>query len=152
MPEFPQPPLNFRPVGPIPGPDGSFVQPELTPEQREFEEAQRRYQEEYRLYEEKRADYHRNVFLIAMVIGFVAVGVGIALSSQLDAIRLGLVAGGLGTMLYAVIQSGGDLDEAGSALIFIVAAIGLVIIVASGYRWLARQDADAPARQDVSKT
>jgi hypothetical protein len=139
-PQFAEPPIRFRPVAPItPG----APEPELTPEQLEFEEAQRRFQEEYRLFEEERQDYRRNVFLVASAIGIVAVAAGLALPSMLDAIRLGLVSGGLGTVLYAVIQAEGDLDNAGPTVIFLIAAIGLVLVLVAGYRWLATRPEEA---------
>jgi hypothetical protein len=47
------------------------------------------------------------------------------------------VAGGLGTLLYGVIQAAGDLDEVGSALIFVIVLFGLIIVLAAGYRWLS---------------
>lgn len=136
-PEFPQPAIPVRPAPP-PG----TAQPEPTPEQREFEEAQRRFQEEFARYEDERADYRRNVFLIAAVLGILAVAGGLALSDRFDAIRLGLVAGGLGSFLYGVIQANGDLDNTGPALIFGVAAIGLALVGYAGYRWLSAQTSE----------
>jgi hypothetical protein len=135
-PQFPNVPPSFRPASPIPA---GQTPPEPTQEQREFEEAQRRYQEEFKAYEDERADYRRNVFLVAAATGVLAIAGGLALSSRLDALRLGLVAGGLGAILYAVIQSGGDLGDAGPALVFGVVAIGLLLVGYAGYRWLAAQ-------------
>ena len=103
----------------------------------EYEEEQRRYQEEYERYSKRRAEYRRNVFVVVAGLGIAAVAGGLAIPGRLDAIRLGLVLGGLGTVLYGVIQAGEDLDEAGPALIFIVAAVGLCLILFVGYRWLA---------------
>ena len=134
-PEFPQPPV--RPV--IVAPDGT--QPR-TPEQVEFESAQRQFQEDIRRYEDERADYHRVVFLIAAAIGIAAIAGGLALQSRLDALRLGLVAGGLGALVYGVIQAQGDLDNAGPELIFVVAAFGLALVGFAGYRWLTAQPAE----------
>jgi hypothetical protein len=55
------------------------------------------------------------------------------LPGALDAIRLGLVSGGVGTLIYAVVQAGGDLDEAGTAVVFLVVLVGLVLVVVSGW-------------------
>ena len=57
-----------------------------------------------------------------------------------SSIRLGLVGGGLFSVLYGVLQAEGDLGDAGSGLIFLVAAVGLVLILAAGYRWLATRE------------
>jgi len=139
QPEFPktQPPRGSFPIGPQPI-EVPAVLPTLTPEQQQFEEAQRDFQARFETYEDERAAYRRNVFLAAAVLGVLAVAGGLALPSRLDAIRLGLVAGGLGTVLYGVIQAGGDLDQAGPAVIFLAAGAGLALIVYAGYRWSAR--------------
>lgn len=131
-PEYPQPPASIRA---IPSPSTS---PETQAELTRYDEEQRRYQAEYERYSERRADYRRNVFVIVAAFGIAAVAAGLSLPTRLDAVRLGLVLGGLATILYGVIQAGGDLDEAGPALVFVVAAIGLGLILFAGYRWLGR--------------
>jgi hypothetical protein len=141
QPEFPNIPPP-RPVFPIATPTMGEppIMPTLTPEQQQLEDAQREYQERFRAYEDERASYRRNVFLAAAVFGVIAVAVGVALAAELDAIRLGLVAGGLGAVLYGVLQAGGDLDATAPAVLFVVAAAGLALIVYAGYRWLSRLD------------
>jgi hypothetical protein len=133
-PEFPKTPVGFRPVGPGPDPQTS---PAPTAEQREFEEAQRRFQDDFERYEHERADYHSQVFIAASILAIVAVAGGLWLPGALDAIRLGLVAGGVGTLIYGVIQASGDLDEAGATVVFVVVLVGLALVLVSGYRWLA---------------
>jgi hypothetical protein len=133
-PEFPKTPVGFRPVGPGPDPQ-AFPTP--TPEQLAFEKSQMDFQEDYERYEDERAEYRSRVFIAASVLGIAAVAGGLWLPGALDAIRLGLVSGGVGTLIYAVVQAGGDLDEAGTAVVFLVVLIGLVLVVVSGYRWLA---------------
>jgi len=115
--------------------------PVLPPlEQQQTIEEQERFQKEFERYEKRRADYHRNVFLAAALLAVLALATGLALPPYLDAIRLGLVGGGLFTMLYGVTQAAGDLDRAGPGFIVLVAAVGLVLILAAGYRWLATQE------------
>jgi hypothetical protein len=70
-------------------------------------------------------------------LGVAAVAGGLALPSRVDAIRLGLIGGGLFTVIYAVAQAEGDLEEAGSFVVFIFAAVGLLLILGAGYRWLS---------------
>ena len=134
-PEYPQPAAGLRPITPVPPPG---VAPLPPPEQQAFDEAQQRYQDDYKRYEEKRSRYHRNVFLVAALAGVVSLAGGLMLPPHLDAIRLGLVAGGLGTLLYAVIQAAEDLNDFGPEIGFAVALIGLGAVLAAGYRWLAR--------------
>ena len=75
-----------------------------------------------------------------VAVGVAAIAGGLTLPGRLDAIRLGLVAGGLGSVLYSVLQAGGDLDEAGATVIFLAAGLSLLLVMAVGYRWLSRQD------------
>ena len=144
-PKYPEPPLSIRgpfvPVAPVPAGTEPAAVPTPTPEQVEYQESQERYRDEYDAYREKRADYRRNVFLAAAIVGVIAVAGGLLLQSRLDAIRLGLVTGGLATILYAVAQAGEDLDEFGSAVVFGVALIGLALVIGVGYRWLGHSEA-----------
>ena len=138
MPEFPQPADGvFRPVAPAPPGVG---QDELTPEQLAFQEEQERYQQEYDAYLDDLQQYHAIVFAVATVIGVVAVAGGVALAARLDALRLGLVGGGLGTLIYAVVQAEGDIDELGAAAVFAIVAASLVLIGGFGYRFLGAQE------------
>ena len=143
-PQFPQTPPNlFRQPAALatPSPDGQPAPtPTLTPEQGQYEQDQEQYRRDYEAYEDERADYRRNVFLISSLFGVLAIAAGLYLNEKVDAIRLGLVAGGLGTILYAVVQAGGDLDDAGSAVVFAVALLGFALILGAGYRWLGRNE------------
>jgi hypothetical protein len=143
QPQFPEPPASIR--GRFAPPPPPMLEPGVIPtptaDQLAYEEEQQRFQEEYEVYQEKLTDYRRNVFLVAAIVGVAAIAGGLLLQSRLDAIRLGLVTGGLATILYAVAQAGEDLDEFGSAVIFAVALIGLSLVIGVGYRWLARSEA-----------
>ena len=87
-------------------------------------------------YEQERADYHRNVFIAATVIGVAAVAAGLALFRRVEALPLGLLLGGFGVVIFAWAQAAGDFDEIGMAPLFIVVAIGLVVVLAAGYWFL----------------
>lgn len=138
-PEFPQPPDGiFRPVAPAP-PGGSWE--ELTPEQLAYtEEEQERYQKAYEAYADDLKQYHAIVFAVAAVIGVAAIAGGVALSARLDALRLGLVGGGLGTLIYGVVQAEGDIDDIGAWAVFVIVALGLLLVAGAGYRWLSAQE------------
>jgi lipopolysaccharide export LptBFGC system permease protein LptF len=131
-PEFPRASVVPRPTDP----DGTPRQP-TQEELDRWEEAQRRYQEAFKAYEDERAFYRRNVFLIAAVAGLIAVAAGVSLDARLDAMRLGLVLGGVGTLIYAIAQAAGDLGRMGPAALFVVALVGLALLLAAGYRWLS---------------
>jgi hypothetical protein len=138
MPEYPlQPGRAYYPPAPAtPG----IPQEELTPAQIEYQEAQDRYQDAYEAYAKDLRRYHAIVFALAALAAVAAVAGGVALSSRLDALRLGLVGGGLGTLIYGVIQAEGDIDDLGAAAVFVIVAAGLVLVVGAGYRWLSAQD------------
>ncbi len=124
-PDFPRSPIESRPAEPKPGTPPAEPQGE---------------KDQYERYQDELSDYHVIVFVVSALVGVLAIAGGVALSARLDALRLGLVGGGLGTLLYGVLQAGGDLDELGAAAVFIVVAIGLLVIGAAGYRWLATQE------------
>ena len=142
-PPYPESSPNMRFAMPVPPPASAGAEaPPLTPVQAAYEQEQERYREAYERYREDRADYRRNVFLAAALAAVAFIAGGIAADARLDALRLGLVAGGLGTLIYGVAQAGGDLGETAPAFIFVVALAGLAFVLVAGYRWLGRQ-ADA---------
>ena len=106
-------------------------------EQRQYNERQREYEDEraYREYEDDRVDYHRNVFIIASVLGVAAVAAGLYLFRRVEAMPLGLVLGGLGVVIFGWVQAAGDFGEIGMAPLFAVVGVGLAIVLAAGY-WL----------------
>jgi len=103
----------------------------------------------YEQYEDDRVDYHRNVFIVAMVLGVAAVAAGLYLFRRVEALPLGILLGGFGVVIFAWAQAAGDFDEIGMAPLFAVVAVGLVIVLAAGYRFLgaALPAADAGRRK-----
>ena len=99
-----------------------------------------------RQWNEDRQDYRRNVFLIAGLIGLGSIAGGVALSRRLDAMRLGLMVGGVATFIYSFAQAGEDIDDIGATAILPVAAVGLVALLFLGYRRLAERDESASER------
>ena len=89
----------------------------------------------YEAYEEERADYHRNVFIVAMVLGVAAVAAGLYLYRRVEALPLGLLLGGFGVVIFGWVQAADDFDEIGMAPLFIAVGVGLAIVLAVGY-WL----------------
>ena len=87
-------------------------------------------------YEDERADYHRNVFIVASVMGVAAIALGLYLFRRVEATPLGLLLGGLGVVIFGWVQAAEDFGEIGEALLFAVVAVGLGIVLAAGYRFL----------------
>jgi len=87
-------------------------------------------------HDEDLVDYHRNVFIVASVLGVAAVAAGLYLFRRVEAMPLGLVLGGLGIVIFGWVQAAGDFGEIGMAPLFAVVAVGLAIVLAAGYRFL----------------
>lgn len=155
-PRYPEP-LFFEPYRPIEcQPDGRCFDArtgrEITPEetdklgeeeqelireQREFQRERREFEKEEEIFiSEERAPYHRNVFIVASILGVVAVAAGLALFRRVEAIPLGLMLGGLGVVIFAWAQAVVDFGEIGMAPLFAVVAAGLAVVLAAGYRFL----------------
>ena len=109
-------------------------------------EVQQQYQRDYETYQGKRADHHRNVLLIATLLAAVAIVGGIVAAGALDVLRVGLMLGGLFTVLWALIYAGG---EAGTGVLFVAALVVLGILVtlsqSRARNWLGRRSASAMA-------
>lgn len=108
----------------------------LTEEERRYVQEQRQSAEDWRAYEDERADYHRNVFILASVLGVAAVAAGLYLFQRVEAMPLGLLLGGLGVVLFGWAQAGEDFGEIGMAPVFAVVTVGLAVVLAVGYRFL----------------
>ncbi len=150
-PAYPTRPFPFAEKPPSPGQElscdfdgrcfkgGREIRPEdeaaLTEQERLYIQEQRDFQRRQREYEDDRVDYHRNVFIIAMVLGVAAIAAGLYLFRRVEAMPLGLLLGGLGVAIFAWAQAAGDFDEIGMAPLFAVVGMGLAIVLAAGY-WL----------------
>jgi hypothetical protein len=77
------------------------------------------------------SDYGRNVLLIAFSCGLVFSVIGLLLPHKLSVFSLGLLIGGLGTMLYALVDSG--ISGLGWKWAFGAVAIGIIVLVPLGY-------------------
>jgi lipopolysaccharide export LptBFGC system permease protein LptF len=108
----------------------------LTADEREFIKGQREHNERQREYEDDRVDYHRNVFIVASVLGVAAIAAGLYLFRRVEAMPLGLLLGGLGVVIFGWAQAAEDFGEIGMAPLFAVVAVGLAIVLAAGYRFL----------------
>ncbi|MFH1151674.1 MAG: hypothetical protein V1788_00950 [Nanoarchaeota archaeon] len=76
-------------------------------------------------YEDAQKKYSLNAFLIAVPLGILIIIFGAFLFS-LDAVGVGLMGGGVGTMIYGI---GGYWNYADNWLRFIISLIGLVALI-----------------------
>ena len=108
----------------------------LTTGERDYLRQQREFNQKSVEYQDDRVDYHRNVFVIASVLGVASVAAGLYLFRRVEAMPLGLVLGGLGVVIFGWAQAAEDFGEIGMAPLFAVVAVGLAIVLAAGYRFL----------------
>lgn len=89
----------------------------------------------YKLLDEANKVYSRNVFLIALPLGILIIVLGAYLFS-LEAVGVGLMAGGAGTLIYG---SGGYWRYADNWLKFVLSLVGLVALIIFAY-WFNSSD------------
>jgi len=99
----------------------------------EYEEWWQEWQEEWdRIYEahqQETAVYHRSIFFIVLPLGVVFAIGGAYIRRKLDIFGAGLILGGMGTMIYAIVPD--DLD---SKLRFAGIAVALAVLLFVGYK------------------
>jgi hypothetical protein len=95
----------------------------------EYEEWQQEYEEIREEYRQAVAVHDKNVFLIVLPLGVVFAVVGLFLQRKLDIFGTGLILGGIGTMIFAVVPY--DLDN---ILRFIGIAVTLAVLIFVGYK------------------
>ena len=97
-----------------------------SPEYEEWDQECTQLWEEHR---QEAAMHDRNIFLIVLPLGVVFAIVGIFLQRKLDIFGTGLILGGIGTMIFAIVPY--DLDN---VLRFIGIAVALAVLIFVGYK------------------
>jgi len=132
-PSYPIEPAIARPVGP--GSPATVTPDEAARQQ----EAQREYDRLYREYEDDRAIHSRNVLLVATAVAAAVIIAGVAATAALDVLRVGVMLGGLLTVLWALIYGAADAD---TGTLFVAALVVLVLLGAVSQPrvrdWIAR--------------
>jgi len=99
--------------------------------QQAWDEQQREWSRLYEEYRQQLALHHRNMFLVVLPLGaLLAVG-GTFVRRRLDTLGAGLILGGMGTMIYAIVPSSLD-----SVLRFSGIAVALAVLIFVGFRVL----------------
>ncbi len=75
--------------------------------------------------------YNRNVFIIAYACGFVFLVLGVVLKPKFNVMRISLLVGGSGIMIYAFGRGGGAIGNSG---IFGAIAAILIVLIFLGYK------------------
>ena len=118
-PEYPRytmPPLDYD-------------SPEYEELQQQWNEAQEEYQQALEAYEREAAVHGRNIFFVVLPLGVVFAIGGTFLQRRLDIFGAGLILGGIGTMIFAIVPY--DLD---TKLRFVGIAVALAVLVFVGYK------------------
>lgn len=88
----------------------------------------------HEVYNDAQEKYSRNVFLIALPLGILIIAAGAALFS-LEAVGIGLMGGGIGTILYGVSDYWSYADN---WLRFALSLAGLIILIVFAY-WINKK-------------
>jgi len=135
--------------------DGTLITPEveerLTAAERQVLDDQREFQVLQREYEDDRETYFRNVFIIAAVLGVLAIAIGVVLFSRVEAMPLGLMLGGIGALIYGWVEWARGPEEGSTTLAFAFVTVGLVVVLAGGYWFLGgrgEKKSPEPAKPD----
>jgi hypothetical protein len=80
-------------------------------------------------YQQKVATHDKNIFFIVLPLGVVFAVVGTFVQRRLSIFGAGLILGGMGTMIFAVVPY-----DLGNILRFIGIAVALAVLVFVGYK------------------
>jgi hypothetical protein len=93
------------------------------------QEWQQEWEEAYAVYQQEAAVHDKNMFFVVLPLGVVFALVGTFIQRRLGIFGAGLILGGIGTMIFAIVP--GDLD---AILRFIGIAATLAVLVFVGYK------------------
>ena len=79
----------------------------------------------------------RNVFIIAYACGFIFLVLGLVLKPKFNVMRIGLLVGGSGTMIYAFARGAEVMDN---SVIFGAIAAVLIVLIFLGYKKLITRE------------
>jgi len=95
----------------------------------EYEEWEQEWMEAYTVYEHEAEVHDRNIFFVVLPLGVVFAVVGTFTQRRLSIFGAGLILGGIGTMISAIVPY--DLDN---ILRFIGIAVILAVLIFVGYK------------------
>jgi len=95
----------------------------------EYQEWEQEWMEAYEEYEQEAAVHDRNIFFVVLPLGAVFAVVGTFIQRRLGIFGAGLILGGLGTMIFALVPY--DLDN---MMRFVGIAATLAVLVFVGYK------------------
>jgi hypothetical protein len=95
----------------------------------EYEDWEQEWMEALDQYQEEAAVYHKNIFFIVLPLGVVFSVAGTFVRRRLDVFGAGLILGGIGTMIFAIVPY--DLNM---VLRFVGIAVILAVLIFVGYK------------------
>jgi len=124
---YPDPQHPDYPEYPRPMPD--YDSTEYEEWEQQWMEVEEEYQQALEEYRQESAAHDRNIFFVVLPLGAVLAVVGTFIRRRLDIFGAGLILGGIGTMIFAIVPY--DLE---AILRFIGVAVILAVLVFVGYR------------------
>ena len=124
---YPDPQYPEYPAYPMPIP--AYNSTEYEEWEQEWEEREQEWMEMQEEYRQEAAVHDKNVFLIVLPLGVVFAIGGTFLQRRQGIFGAGLILGGIGTMIFAIVPS--DLDN---ILRFIGIAVALAVLIFVGYK------------------
>lgn len=105
----------------------------MTPEQ---EKAQREFDIKMNQYNKEMMPYNRNVSIIALSAAIILLVASIVFERRIKIISNGVMTGSFFTLIYGIGRGFASQD---SKYVFVVVAVGLVIVIYLGYRYFIRE-------------
>jgi hypothetical protein len=126
--------------------DRQLITPELeeslNPAEREHLARLRNFES----YDERLADNLRLAFAVATAAGVLGIAAAVWLFRRVETVPLGLMLGGIGSLIYGWVQYMRVPGEADTAVTFGIVTAGLVLVLAGGYWFLGRRPSGAEAQ------
>jgi hypothetical protein len=114
-------------------PEYNYNPPPVDYNSTEYQEWEQQWEQEweeaYAVYQQEAAVHDKNMFFVVLPLGVVFALVGTFIQRRLGIFGAGLILGGIGTMIFAIVP--GDLD---AILRFIGIAATLAVLVFVGYK------------------
>lgn len=113
-----------------PEPPAWYSSPKATEPTEEERRQEIAFQEQEKAFQQSQRTYNREVSIIVLVCATVILAISLVFAERLGVVADGLLLGGIFTLLYGIIRG---MDTDNPKYRFVVASIGLVVVMVLGY-------------------